>query len=676
MNDTPLISIIVAAYNAQSYIDECLQSIEVQTYPNFEVIIVDDGSDDGTVQCAGKFAERDQRFRVIRNDHVNAGHARNTGIRAAAGEYLAFIDADDRLHDDYLEVLLRGCTEHDADICVCHSQSFDDVTGEVRDIDYAVKQELLPDKNPFHYTDACDTIFLMFNGWAWDKLFRTEMVRKHKLSFQSLRTTNDMYFVDMAYIYANRIYVTKETLIDHRENNRNALSKTREKSYRCFYDALLALRSKLLEEGVFEKVQRSYFQWAADFTAWNISTIRGASFRKLYELMHMEGIGRLGILELDESNYKGRHKDFYAFCRTVAEQDYDTYIAARGPMLSIIIPVYNTAWYIGECLDSILQSDCSEIEIICIDDGSTDASPAILHRYASVNPEVQAYTISHAGISGARNYGLAKAKGRYIQFIDSDDKLTPDTISSIITVMEREWLDVCFFGAHSFYETPQLKEKYPVYEKNYIRQHLYPGVRSAAALYEDLNCHGEWRVCVTMQVFRREFLNRYGITFREGIIHEDNLFTFETTVLAQRAMCLPDNFYLRRIREGSVMTQKVTFENARGYTACMASALDFLLGCPDDAVNRQAAGQLLDNMAMLSMDTYLQLSPQEQQRTRDSLTAAEYCLFYELLSLRAKAEESKTQGEQRVRGTITFRIGAAILWLPEQILKLLHIYKP
>ena len=249
--------------------------------------------------------------------------------------------------------------------------------------------------------------------------------------------------------------------------------------------------------------------------------------------------------------------------------------------------------------------------------------------------------------------------------------------------MEREWLDVCFFGAQSFYETPQLKEKYPVYEKNYIRQHLYPGVRSAAALYEDLNCHGEWRVCVTMQVFRREFLNRYGITFREGIIHEDNLFTFETTVLAQRAMCLPDNFYLRRIRfylrrirEGSVMTQKVTFENARGYTACMASALDFLLGCPDDAVNRQAAGQLLDNMAMLSMDTYLQLSPQEQQRTRDSLTAAEYCLFYELLSLRAKAEESKTQGEQRVRGTITFRIGAAILWLPEQILKLLHIYKP
>ena len=675
MNDTPLISIIVAAYNAQSYLDECLQSIEAQTYPKFEVIIVDDGSDDGTVQCAGKFVEKDQRFRVIQNDHVNAGYARNTGIREAAGEYLAFIDADDRLHNDYLEVLLRGCTEHDADICVCHSQSFDDVTGEVRDIDYAVKQELLPDKNPFHYTDACDTIFLMFTGWAWDKLFRAKIVREHDLTFQSLRTSNDMYFVDMTYIYANRIYITDETLIDHRENNKKSLSMTRDKSYRCFYDALLALRTKLLEEGVFEEVRKSFCLWAVEFTAWNISTIRGASFRKLYEMMHMEGIGRLGILELDESNYKGRHKDFYAFCRTVAEQDYDTYIAARGPMLSIIIPVYNTARYIGECLDSILQSDCSETEIICIDDGSTDASQAILHRYASVHPEVQAYTISHAGISGARNYGLAKAKGRYIQFVDSDDKLTPDTISSIITVMEREWLDVCFFGAHSFYETPQLKEKYPVYEKNYIRQHLYPGVRSAAALYEDLNCHGEWRVCVTMQVFRREFLNRYGITFREGIIHEDNLFTFETTVLAQRAMCLPDNIYLRRIREGSIMTKKVTFENALGYISCVAGALDFLRGCPDNAVNRQAAGQLIDNMIMLSLDTYLRLSPQEQQKTRDSLTAAEYCLFLELLSLRAKAEDSKMQGEQRVRGTITFRIGAAVLWFPEQILKLLHIYK-
>lgn len=675
MNETPLITIIIAAYNAQSYIDECLQSIAAQTYPNFEVIIVDDGSDDGTALCADRYAERDHRFRVIRNTHVNAGHARNTGIREAAGEYFAFIDADDRLHVDYLEVLLRGCTEHDADICVCHSQSFDDVTGEVRDIDYAVKQELLPARNPFHYTDACDTIFLMFNGWAWDKLFRAKMVREHELMFQSLRTTNDMYFVDMAYIYANRIYVTEEALIDHRENNRNALSRTREKSYRCFYDALLALRSKLLEEGVFEKVRRSYCQWAADFTAWNMSTIRGASFRKLYELMHAEGIRQLGILTLDESCFQERYKDFYAFCRAVAEEDYDTYIATRGPMLSIIIPVYNTAQYIGECLDSILQSDISETEIICIDDGSSDASPSILRRYASTHPEIKAYTTPHAGISAVRNYGLAKARGRYIQFVDSDDKLTPDTISALITVMEREWLDVCFFGAQSFYESPQLKEKYPVYEKNYTRQHRYPGVRSAAALYEDLNCHGEWRVCVTMQVFRREFLNRYGITFREGIIHEDNLFTFETTVLAQRAMCLPDNFYLRRIREGSIMTKKVTFENALGYIACMAGALDFLRGCPDDAVNRQAAGQLLDNMAMLSMDTYLQLSPQEQQRTRDSLTAAEYCLFHELLCLRAKTEESKAQGEQRVRGTITFRIGAAILWLPEQILKLLHIYR-
>ena len=178
-----------------------------------------------------------------------------------------------------------------------------------------------------------------------------------------------------------------------------------------------------------------------------------------------------------------------------------------------------------------------------------------------------------------------------------------------------------------------------------------------------------------MQVFRREFLNRYGITFREGIIHEDNLFTFETTVLAQRAMCLPDNFYLRRIREGSIMTKKVTFENALGYISCVAGALDFLRGCPDNAVNRQAAVQLLDNMSMLSLDTYLRLSPQEQQKTRDSLTAAEYCLFLELLRLRAKAEDSKMQGEQRVRGTITFRIGAAVLWFPEQILKLLHIYK-
>lgn len=110
------------------------------------------------------------------------------------------------------------------------------------------------------------------------------------------------------------------------------------------------------------------------------------------------------------------------------------------PKVSVVIPVYNTAPYLRQCLDSVLNQTLREIEIICVDDGSTDGSAAILKEYASKSPvsrtSINILTQENAGQSVARNVGTAHARGKYIYYLDSDDTLHPHALERLYQVAE------------------------------------------------------------------------------------------------------------------------------------------------------------------------------------------------------------------------------------------------
>ena len=97
--------------------------------------------------------------------------------------------------------------------------------------------------------------------------------------------------------------------------------------------------------------------------------------------------------------------------------------------ISIIIPVYNTAQYLAECLDSVLAQGFKDIEIICVNDGSTDNSAAILKKYQKKDKRIKVITQKNKGLSGARNAGLKAATGKWVCFLDSDDILPPDALA-------------------------------------------------------------------------------------------------------------------------------------------------------------------------------------------------------------------------------------------------------
>ncbi len=317
----PKVSAIIAAYQAENYIRECIESLQKQTLRELEILVVDDGSEDATAEIAGKMAEEDPRIRVIRAEHAGAAPARNRGIQEAKGEFLIFPDADDYADETFVETLYRGCVDHDSDVAVAGCRERNEDTGEIYELDYPIKKEMLPENNPFSYTDIPDKIFLVFNGWAWDKMFRTSMVREHHLEFQNLRSTNDMCFVDLSYVCARRIYVDPTPLFNHRTRIKGSLSVTREKKWTCFYEALLNLRKELQDRGVYETVKKSYLMWAADFTCWNLRTLKGQTFRDAYAAMQNGIIRDLGILDMPEADYEGRYRDYYRKCAFVTEHD-------------------------------------------------------------------------------------------------------------------------------------------------------------------------------------------------------------------------------------------------------------------------------------------------------------------------------------------------------------------
>lgn len=122
MNDTgslPLISVIVPVYNVKDYLEKCLQSVCGQTYRNLEIILIDDGSSDGSGELCDFFAQRDGRIKVIHQANAGQSAARNRGLAIAQGEYLGFVDSDDWIEPDMYEFLYRLLRENRADISVC-----------------------------------------------------------------------------------------------------------------------------------------------------------------------------------------------------------------------------------------------------------------------------------------------------------------------------------------------------------------------------------------------------------------------------------------------------------------------------------------------------------------------------------------------------------------------------
>lgn len=201
MEYAPLVSVIVPIYNAERYIRRCLDSIRAQTFQNFEVIMINDGTTDSSADIAGEYTV-DPRFKLYNQDNRGVGYARNRGLEMASGEYVAFVDSDDAIVPEHLEKLYAAAAKEDADIVCCGYCCCDDEGGHLR------TSKITKRRGVYSSEKLIGNIIrdISIRRYLWSKLWRRSLFISKGISFPCI-TFEDACIIPILFYNAKRIAV-------------------------------------------------------------------------------------------------------------------------------------------------------------------------------------------------------------------------------------------------------------------------------------------------------------------------------------------------------------------------------------------------------------------------------------------------------------------------------------
>lgn len=302
---------------------------------------------------------------------------------------------------------------------------------------------------------------------------------------------------------------------------------------------------------------------------------------------------------------------------------------AHEPKVSVVVPVYNVRPYLEECLASVVSQTLADIEIICVDDGSTDGSSEILKAASLDDGRIVVLRQENHGLSQARNTGVAAATGRYLYFLDSDDVIKRDALQKLHDLADSHRLDVAYCDGEVMIDSDEAAERRSIDETYYLRAGDYADVEDGQRLFARMLNVGEYRTAVPLQLIRRDYFLANNLWFIPGILHEDEYFTLSAMALAKRVRHVAEPLFVRRVRGGSITTRATTFDNAYGYfVAARRLAQRFTID-NDKSVHGLIAGYI-DRLLFRVRGQYVKLS-KEQQSLVAALPQPEALLFRALI---------------------------------------------
>lgn len=215
-------------------------------------------------------------------------------------------------------------------------------------------------------------------------------------------------------------------------------------------------------------------------------------------------------------------------------------------ILSIVIPIYNAEKYIHRCLESILNQNLDKCEIILVDDGSIDSSLQICYKYAEKYNNIKVYHKDNGGASSARNYGLKKANGEYIWFIDCDDSIEKESIAKLISCMNLKKSDVIVCQSKKVELNGEIIDEceYSIEKGEYSSEQFMKVMKKSP---------NSVIFCPQYYIVKRDFIKKNAIYFYEGIIYEDELWIPQLLIKADKIYYTALNIYYHYMVSSSVM---------------------------------------------------------------------------------------------------------------------------
>lgn len=220
-----------------------------------------------------------------------------------------------------------------------------------------------------------------------------------------------------------------------------------------------------------------------------------------------------------------------------------------NPTLSVIVPVYNTADYLTKCLDSIINQSLKDIEVLIVNDQSTDGSETLMHHYAQKHSAIRCFSTETKSLAGgSRNLGLQNAKGKYVGFVDSDDWIDSNMYNKMVGILEKSQADIAICGVAKEYDSP-----FDVYYKyTYEIENIIEGSFAFDLLTRRFNQDISISPITCNKVYRLSFLKQYELSFLVNNFNEDDAFNYLCFLNAKKVGIVPDAYYHYYQRNNSI----------------------------------------------------------------------------------------------------------------------------
>lgn len=338
---------------------------------------------------------------------------------------------------------------------------------------------------------------------------------------------------------------------------------------------------------------------------------------------------------------------------------------ASTPMVSVIVPIYNVEDYVGQTIESLLAQTFTDFEVICVNDGSTDASEYVAYEAAEGDWRFRFVKRHNGGLSAARNTGVVHARGEYVTFLDSDDYYAPDALERLCAAASADDLDLVDFSAFTFYEDEGLRN---VHEEDfYEKRKPIEGVVSGAELFMRHMEQGSYVPSACMHMARRSIVSNPDLQFLEGCIHEDELFSPILYGLSGKAAFLSEPLYARRMREGSIMTVKRGIVNIDAEFRIAQQLHAWIVAhageCTSDFIDAYT-----QNMANLCFWAYLDVLSVGEEAIASyvgTLDAQDRVAFNQMIRQPSIPSDRRYQ---EIIGSRAYRLGEAIARIPRAIM--------
>ena len=653
-------SIIVPVYNAERYLDECLDSLSAQTFADFEVICINDGSTDRSGELLLTRSFSDGRIHVINKANGGPSSARNDGVRVAQGDYVCFLDADDQLEPSALQRIDDALNEGDPDAVVFGWSYFPSGLADrfVRERS-AVRDAYYPEFAPALVFDE------MTNPYLRLAVRRSSLAASGVTFDEALRVGEDALFLFSLYPALKGVRLISEKLYRYRLPHDGSIMAEykNDVAHLCVCDLNTAIEifSAWNKAGLLEKYGTHLVKWfvrgqlytilrqppemrepltalvrqmwRANFTtdqltsldvneetahlirivlaasdegklvtsekdlaralfAWRIAEYGIADLAvtavervgsRLLEQRHMllksqdparddsgidetpadnrptpfagSGFEPIDEFEASDDTSVGEIEFGDVPVPSAPLQPFDDSDVAlpnidpllEQPLVSVIVPVYNVEAYLDQALNSIRRQTLRALEIICVDDGSTDASPDILSKHADCDARIRIVTKPNGGYGSACNRGIEEARGTWIAIVEPDDWIDPKMYESMTSYA------ASFEGPVDIVKTPYWRMWMPDTDQQRRINCSYRGRIKPASQPFKLTDPGVTHLIIHhpsiwSALYRREFMLACNIRFHEipGAGWADNPFLVDTLCQAQAIVYLDEPFYFYR----------------------------------------------------------------------------------------------------------------------------------